>query len=210
MVLWYHGVTELNTKEKANIMTAIRRFRATIVAAIAIIAIASGVGVGTISTASVNEIQAATVQRVVDGDTIVVTLDNKEEYVRLIGVDTPESAHPDKSRNTQAGNNASDYTKSLVAEGSMVYLQKDTSDTDKYDRLLRYVWLEKPVSVSDESEIKSKMLNAILLQNGYAQAETCEPDTAYADLFCSLESTNQQASFAVIPEQIKKGVLLCA
>ena len=143
-----------------------------------------------------SELEAAIVERVVDGDTIIVTLNDQEQYVRLIGVDTPESVHPDESRNTEAGSTASEYTKSLLLEGSTVYLQKDTSDTDKYDRLLRYVWLEEPANVNDESEIKSKMLNAILIQNGYAQAEPYEPDTTYADLFNSLESTAQQVTLS--------------
>lgn len=151
------------------------------------------------NAAGASELEPATVERVVDGDTIMVTLNDQEQYVRLIGVDTPESVHPDESRNTEAGATASAYTESLLPEGSTVYLQKDTSDTDKYDRLLRYVWLEEPTSVNDESEVKSKMLNAILIQNGYAQAKPYEPDTTYADLFNSLESTAQQASFSIVP-----------
>lgn len=199
MVLWYYGYNGTYTIDKAETMKTIRRFRSTIIALIAIIAIVAGIGIGTQSTALASELEPAIVDRVVDGDTLVVTLDNQEEYVRLIGVDTPESVHPDESRNTEAGDVASDYTKSLIAEGSTVYLQKDTSDTDKYNRLLRYVWIEKPTSVNDESEVKSKMLNAILLQNGYAEAKAYEPDTAYADLFSSLESVAQQVSFSMVP-----------
>ena len=133
------------------------------------------------------ELQQATVERVVDGDTIIVDLDGVEQRVRLIGIDTPESVHPDESRNSEAGDVASDFTKSIVKQGDTVYLQKDVSDTDKYDRLLRYVWLEKPADVNDESEIKSKMLNAILVVEGYAEPKEYEPDTAYADTFERLE-----------------------
>lgn len=124
---------------------------------------------------------------VVDGDTIIVELGGVEQRVRLIGVDTPESVHPDESRNTEAGNVASDYTKSIVKSEDTVYLQKDVSDTDKYDRLLRYVWLEKPTDVNDESEVKTKMLNAILVAGGYAEPKEYEPDTAYADVFERLD-----------------------
>lgn len=132
------------------------------------------------------ELEEAMVVRVVDGDTLVVELDSEEYYVRLIGVDTPESVHPDASRNSEEGEDASEYTKSLVAEGSTVYLQKDTSDTDKYDRLLRYVWLEVPSDVWDEEEVASKMLNAILVVDGYAEPKAYEPDTAYSSIFESL------------------------
>lgn len=129
------------------------------------------------------ELEEATVVRVVDGDTLVVDLSGEDYYVRLIGVDTPESVHPDASRNTEEGEDASEYTKSLVECGSTVYLQKDTSDTDTYDRLLRYVWLEEPEDVWDEEEVTEKMLNAILVINGYAEPKAYEPDTAYAEVF---------------------------
>ena len=53
------------------------------------------------------------VTRVVDGDTIKVNFNGKEESLRLIGIDTPESVHPDASRNVLEGRIASDYTKTL-------------------------------------------------------------------------------------------------
>lgn len=134
------------------------------------------------------DLKAATVVRVVDGDTIVIELDGEEQYVRLIGIDAAESVHPDASRNTEEGEEASDHLKSILSAGDTVYLQTDTSDTDKYDRLLRYVWLEMPTDVSDISEIKTKMLNAILIIDGYADPARYEPDTAYADIFDSLVS----------------------
>lgn len=134
------------------------------------------------------ELEVATVVRVVDGDTIVVELDGEEQYVRLIGIDAAESVHPDESRNTEEGEEASDHLKSILSDGDTVYLQKDTSDTDKYDRLLRYVWLEMPTDVSDIDEISTKMLNAILILDGYADPARYEPDTAYADVFDSLVS----------------------
>ena len=68
---------------------------------------------------------------VVDGDTIKVTLNNEKYTVRLVGVDTPESVHPNKEKNTKEGKIASDYTKNRLT-GKNVYLQKDVSGTDKY------------------------------------------------------------------------------
>lgn len=208
MVSWCYGVRTQKEKDKA--MKTISRFRSMIIAGIAIVAIATGIGVGTAGMETANELQQVMVQDVVDGDTLIVVIDGKKEYVRLIGVDTPESVHPDKSRNTEAGESASEFTKTLVKEGSMVYLQKDTSDRDKYDRLLRYVWLERPSDVNNEDEIKWKMLNAILLHSGYAQAKAYEPDTTYADLFSSFEQINQ-VSFTVSPlAQTQERILLCA
>lgn len=137
------------------------------------------------------DLEEVTLVRVVDGDTLVVRFkDSKEdEKVRLIGINTPESVAPNsyRTKNTKEGEEASKYVKTMLEDVSTVYLQSDTSDRDKYDRLLRYVWLDIPDDVYDKSEIKEKMLNAILVEDGIAEVATYEPDTTYADLFEELE-----------------------
>ena len=72
---------------------------------------------------------------VVDGDTIKVTLNNEKYTVRLVGVDTPESVHPNKEKNTKEGKIASDYTKSRLQDKN-VYVQKDVSGTDRYRKII--------------------------------------------------------------------------
>ncbi len=79
--------------------------------------------------------------RVVDGDTIVVDYQGKPEKVRLLCVDTPESVHPDKSRNCERGRQASAYTKSRLA-GKMVGLGFEKKKRGRYGRLLAYVILD--------------------------------------------------------------------
>ena len=131
-----------------------------------------------------------TLVRVVDGDTLVVRFDTGEdEKVRLIGVNTPESVAPDtyRTKNTKEGKAASDYVKAMLEDTDTLYLQTDTSDKDRYDRLLRYVWLDVPDDVYDKEEIKAKMLNAILVEDGIAEAIEYEPDTEYSDVFEELE-----------------------
>ena len=131
--------------------------------------------------------EAVTVIKVVDGDTLKVRMaDGMIEKVRLIGIDCPESVHPDAFRNSKEGFYASRFTQSLVTFGDVVYLQKDISDRDKYDRLLRYVWLEYTEDFDDEEEAKNKMLNAMILINGSARISTYEPDTYYEDIFKAL------------------------
>lgn len=125
--------------------------------------------------------------RVVDGDTIIVNDGSSEQRVRLIGIDAAESVHPDESRNTQEGTAASDYLKSLLTEGQTLYLQKDVSDTDKYDRLLRYVWLDTPASPDYKTEAAEKLLNAIIVKDGYATVKDYPPDTKYSEILHSLE-----------------------
>jgi micrococcal nuclease len=118
---------------------------------------------------------AATVARVVDGDTFELTDGRK---VRLIGVNTPEST----TRTEPYGKEASNYTKSKL-EGKQIYLQKDVSETDRYGRLLRIVWLQVPNDDMNEKEIRSKMFNADLVLNGYAEPSTYPPDVKYSDYF---------------------------
>ncbi len=85
----------------------------------------------------------ARVERVVDGDTIIVSIADREERVRLLNVDTPESVHPDKSKNTQMGKLAAEYTR-VALEGRQVRLEGDseTETRDRYGRLLSYVLVD--------------------------------------------------------------------
>lgn len=131
-------------------------------------------------------LEQAFVVRVVDGDTLVVDRGNGDEKVRLIGIDCPESVSSDKAKNTEEGRAASDFTKSVIPVGQAVWLQKDTSDTDRYGRLLRYVWLSEPEDVKNAEEVKSRMFNAILIVNGHAVAKEYRPDTAYSTMFKGL------------------------
>lgn len=128
--------------------------------------------------------EIATVERVVDGDTLVANVDGQNEKIRLIGVNTPESAGKYADNPQPGGVEASKFTKSVLTQGATIYLTTDTSDTDKYGRLLRYVWTDTP----DESQIETKMFNAILLTQGYADTMSIAPDVKYADLFETLDN----------------------
>ena len=100
--------------------------------------------------------------RVVDGDTIIIEIDGKQERVRLIGVDTPETKHPKKPVE-DFGHEASVFTTRLV-EGKKVTLEYDQEKRDKYGRLLAYVYLEN-----------GKFLNAEIIERGYGFAYTRFP-----------------------------------
>jgi len=134
-----------------------------------------------------SDLEQATVERVVDGDTLLLRgNDGKRDYVRLIGIDAPESVAEDESRNCEEGRIASEHLKSMLSSGQTIWLQKDVSDTDRYGRLLRYVWIEEPTDVTDESQVESRMLNAILVAQGYAQARDYRPDIAYSQVLHAL------------------------
>ena len=114
--------------------------------------------------------QTAKVIRIIDGDTIEIEGGQK---VRYIGIDTPETVDPRKSVEC-FGQEASDKNKELV-EGKEVWLEKDVSETDKYDRLLRYVW------------IGDLLINEFLVREGYAQSSTYPPDVKYQERFNEAE-----------------------
>jgi micrococcal nuclease len=86
--------------------------------------------------------EAAKVLKVIDGDTIKVSLNNREDTVRLIGIDSPEIL--DKNKTVQCfGKEASDKAKEIL-NGKTIILESDPTqgERDEYGRLLRYVFLE--------------------------------------------------------------------
>ncbi|MFN3691434.1 MAG: thermonuclease family protein [Fervidobacterium sp.] len=127
------------------------------------------------------------VERVIDGDTIKVSISNKSYNVRLIGVNTPETNHPTKGVEYYGPEAKNFTTKKLTAK--IVWLEFDVQQKDKYGRLLAYVWLEKPRDINqvDEIEIRKKMFNAILLLEGYAQVMTVQPNVKYVDYFLKFQ-----------------------
>lgn len=137
-------------------------------------------------TKTINNFEQAKVVRVVDGDTIVVDRGRGEEKIRFVLVNTPETKHPKKGVEFY-GKEASDFTKNTLSNKT-VYLQKDVSETDKYGRLLRYIWIERPTSNEPSNEeVRTKCFNAILLAGGYANVSTFPPDLKYVDLFRQIE-----------------------
>lgn len=87
------------------------------------------------------ECLTATVKRVVDGDTIVVSTEGGEQKVRLLRVNTPESVHPDQKQNNEAGRAASKWVAEQLL-GKTVELEKETEEADQHGRLLRYIFLD--------------------------------------------------------------------
>ncbi|WP_035098415.1 thermonuclease family protein [Anoxybacteroides tepidamans] len=119
----------------------------------------------------------AVVDRVIDGDTLKVAIGKREETVRLLLVDTPESVHPTKPVQP-FGPEASQYVKKLLPKGTKVELELDVRERDRYGRLLAYVWIGK------------QMLNELLLEKGYARvAYVFEPNTKYVDEFRQIQET---------------------
>ena len=114
----------------------------------------------------------ATVVGVVDGDTIDVRVGGRDERVRLIGIDTPETKRPDTPVEC-FGPEATAFTTSLLPDGTAVTLTRDVEARDDYGRLLAYVH-----RVRD-----GLFVNEALVRGGYAQPFTYPPNVTYADRF---------------------------
>ncbi|NSW82776.1 MAG: thermonuclease family protein [Syntrophothermus sp.] len=144
------------------------------------------------NTENAVKVTPAAVTSVADGDTLHVKINGKDEKVRLIGVNTPEIAHPELGIKEQTyGKEAAAYTQKRLT-GKQVYLELDVGERDKYGRILAYVWLDQPKSGS-EAEVRAKMYNAELLLNGYAQVMTVPPNVKYADMFVKFQREAKEA-----------------
>lgn len=111
------------------------------------------------------------VTKVIDGDTIEI---EGGEKVRYLGVDTPETKDPRKPVQC-FGKEASNRNKNLV-EGKRVFLEKDVTETDKYNRLLRFVYLP----LEDGTRL---FVNDYLIREGYGHVLTIPPDVKYSEQF---------------------------
>lgn len=135
--------------------------------------------------------EEATVERIVDGDTIVVRITGGapgpgageagrgEHRVRLLGIDTPESVDP--RRPVECFGKEAAAAAAALLDGAEVRLVADVEESDRYDRLLRYVYLGE------------EMANARLVANGYATAYTYPPNVRHSDLFVQLERAARES-----------------
>ena len=114
------------------------------------------------------------VSRVIDGDTIVV---DGNVHVRYIGMNAPEVSE-------RCGNEATEVDRRLVG-GKAVRMEKDVSETDRYGRLLRYVW------------VGDTFINAEIVRLGYAEAKEYPPDLKYRSLFRQLEGEAKAAKIGM-------------
>jgi endonuclease YncB( thermonuclease family) len=108
--------------------------------------------------------ETAVVRSIIDGDTIEVELGGRQYRLRYIGVDTPERDEPYYAEATAVNRQ--------LVEGQTVILVKDVSETDRFGRLLRYVYLQDGTFV-----------NAELLRQGVARRVTFPPDVAQQEQF---------------------------
>lgn len=105
---------------------------------------------------------------VVDGDTFKIEFRGEIKSVRMIGIDTPEVKHPSEPVQCY-GTEASLKTNELI-EGKEVRLEQDVSQTDRYGRILAYVWVD------------DVLINEKIVKEGYAFSSSYPPDIKYQDI----------------------------
>jgi micrococcal nuclease len=112
--------------------------------------------------------------KVVDGDTVDIRISGREERVRLIGIDTPETKKPDTPTECY-GPEASTHTVDLLPVDTRVRIERDIVGRDDYGRLLGYLY-----RVDDEL-----FVNYEILRQGYARPLTIEPNSTHAVTFAA-------------------------
>jgi micrococcal nuclease len=124
----------------------------------------------------------AVVTHVVDGDTIDVSIGGRDERVRLIGIDTPETKKPDSPIEC-FGPEASAFTAELLPVGTELRVARDIVGRDDYGRLLAYVH-----RLDD-----GLFVNLEIVERGYAQPLTIEPNSTFAVAFAEAASEAERA-----------------
>lgn len=125
------------------------------------------------------------VTKAIDGDTIEI---EGGQRVRYLGVDTPETKDPRKPVQC-FGKEAARKNRELV-EGKRVILEKDITDTDKYNRLLRFVYLP----LEDGTML---FVNDYLIREGFAKVLTIPPDVKFAEQFLEAQRKAREGSLGL-------------
>jgi micrococcal nuclease len=122
----------------------------------------------------------ATVSRVVDGDTIHVSISGQDVTIRLIGIDTPETVAPGQPIECFGPESSRFTTRQLT--GEPIELEYDRDLIDPFDRTLAYVWLD------------GRLFNETLVERGYAEATSYPPNTSHQDVLDAAEVDARRAN----------------
>lgn len=134
--------------------------------------------------------QAGVVERVVDGDTLWVRIDEPggplaaaaTHQIRVLEIDSPETKHPQRGIECW-GSEATAFANRTLPIGFTVYLLADEEETDRYGRFLRYVWTNS-----------GRFYNEHAVRQGFARAVLYEPNDAYIDLMRAAEAEARAAN----------------
>ncbi len=145
-----------------------------------------GFGFGQSNAPQAQPLGTATVEWVIDGDTVDLVIDGVDERVRLIGIDTPESV----SRNDPVqcfGSEASAALTGLLPPGTLVRIERDEEARDRFGRLLLYVFRAED----------GLFVNRYLLDQGFADTLFFEPNTTYEVEFTRARNVARDANLGL-------------
>jgi micrococcal nuclease len=140
---------------------------------VVIVAVLAAASLGGWRLGSARRPVTAVVVAVVDGDTVAVDWQGRRHTVRLLGVDTPETVHPERSVECY-GPEASAFTRRLLL-GRPVTLAFDRVRRDRYGRMLAY------------ATVDGRRFNDRLLAEGFARLMVIPPNTAHARTLLAAE-----------------------
>ncbi len=132
--------------------------------------------------------------KIYDGDTILVSFNGKPEKIRFTGINTPEIDHPKYHKKGEYfGEEAKTHLKDILEKHKISRLEFDVDKRDKYHRLLAYIFLEN-----------GKMLNELMVEDGYAFAYNFPPNTKYKRLFDNAQSYAIRKHLGLWKKRIKR------
>jgi micrococcal nuclease len=141
---------------------------------------------GNATTATGGVVANALLDRVVDGDTLIVKISGKSEKVRLIGINTPESVDPRRPVEC-FGKEASAHMEQLLGKGTKLRLERDVEARDQYGRLLAYVY----------RAADGKFINLAMVDDGFAHTYTFPPNVAHRDDLATAERRARSAGIGL-------------
>ena len=133
-----------------------------------------------------NNKETVNLVRCVDGDTAIFNINNKEERVRFLGIDTPETVKPNTDVEAY-GKDASEYTCNKLTNAKKIELEYDdnSSKLDKYDRVLAWVWVD------------NSLLEKELVDVGYAKVKYIYGNYSYVDLLYESEAQAKEKKVGI-------------
>lgn len=120
------------------------------------------------------------VERIVDGDTLKLSSDGESLTIRLIGIDAPETKHPTKQVECFGKEATAFLTQLLTDQYVSIEFDPSQGETDRYGRLLLYIWLE------------DRLINEEMIINGYASEYTYSSVYKYQQRFKSAEKSARE------------------
>ncbi|MEO1058425.1 MAG: thermonuclease family protein [Actinomycetota bacterium] len=129
---------------------------------------------------------AAAVVEIIDGDTLVARFGSRTETIRLIGIDTPETVHPDRPVEC-FGPEATAFLTDLLPPGTGIRVHRDVVARDHFDRLLGYVY-----RTSD-----GLFVNAEIIAQGLGRPLSIAPNDIYAVEFVKRATEAERANRGV-------------